>query len=69
MEAMQLMFQAMNETDAHLSDVENRVSELEDNTPLSPSSYSFINKCIGQRIREYLEAKNIQGSQEAKKLL
>lgn len=69
MEAIQLMFKSMNETDAHLSDVENRVSELEDNTPLSPSSYSFINKCIGQRIREYLEAKNIQGSQEAKKLL
>lgn len=51
-ELAQLALSANEETAQRVDIVEERVSDLEENTPLSPGDYSYIGRRINQRVSE-----------------
>lgn len=52
MEILRLTFQAQENTVKEVEIVKERVSDLEENTPLSPGDYSYIGRRINQRVSE-----------------
>lgn len=52
MEALQLMFDVQKETIEKVGDVDNRVTDLEENATLSPGEYSYVSRRINQRVSE-----------------
>ena len=52
MEALQLMFDVHKETKLEVSDVKNRVVNLEENAKLDAGEYSYINRRVRQRVTE-----------------
>lgn len=50
--ALTLMFEATNQTKESVEDVKGRVINLEENIPLTPSEYNYINKRVSQRIQQ-----------------
>lgn len=51
MQALELMFQALKETNDGVTQIEKRVTEIEENAPLTPSEYSMLCRKINERIR------------------
>lgn len=56
MEALQLMFDAHKETNSKVKEVDERVTDLEENAHLSPGEYSYLNKRVSQRVYEVARA-------------
>lgn len=52
MEILKLTFDAQENTNKKVKEVENRVSNLEDNTILSAGDYGYISRRINQRVSE-----------------
>lgn len=50
MSALKLMFQAAEETKEDVEEVKKRVSDLEENSSLSPGEYNYISRRISQRV-------------------
>lgn len=50
--ALRLMLQATEETKEEVEDVKNRVVNLEENVSIDPGKYSYIGKCISQKVRQ-----------------
>ncbi|MEY8538386.1 Rha family transcriptional regulator [Lactococcus muris] len=52
MEILKLTFQAQENTVKEVEKVKDRVTDLEENTPLSPGDYGFLSRRINQRVNE-----------------
>lgn len=52
MEILKLTFEAQENTNKKVKEVENRVSNLEENTVLSAGDYGYISRRINQRVAE-----------------
>lgn len=52
MEILKLTFQAQENTVKEVEMVKDRVTDLEENAPLSPGDYSFLGRRINQRVNE-----------------
>lgn len=52
MEILKLTFEAQENTNKKVKEVENRVSNLEENTVLSAGDYGYISRRINQRVSE-----------------
>lgn len=52
MEILKLVFDVQRETSEMVEDVDNRVTELEENVVLSAGDYSYISRRINQRVSE-----------------
>jgi Rha family phage regulatory protein len=52
MEILKLTFQAQENTVKEVEKVKDRVTDLEENAPLSPGDYSYISRRINQRVNE-----------------
>lgn len=50
--ALTLMFEATSQTKESVEEVKGRVINLEENLPLTPSEYGYINKRVSQRIHQ-----------------
>lgn len=69
MDALKLMFEAHSETQQQLEQVDDRVTELEDNIPLSASEYGYISRQVNYKVMEFVSVKQLEEVDEAKKLL
>lgn len=56
MEILKLVFEVQKETSEMVVDVDNRVTELEENVVLSAGDYSYISRRINQRVSEVAKA-------------
>lgn len=62
MSALKLMFDAT-------SQIDSRVTELEENQTLSPSEYGFINKSVGRKVAQVIAERRLNPNQEQRSLL
>ena len=69
MDALKIMFEVQNETKEQLDQVDDRVTELEDNVPLSSSEYGYISRQVNHKVMEFAEVKQLQDNNDVKKLL
>lgn len=51
MEAIKLMIEAQEQTQADVKKVEQRVTNIEENAPLTPSEYAMLQSKISERVR------------------
>lgn len=51
MDALELMFEVQKDNAKKIEIIDNRVSEIEENSPLNPGEYNLINTKVSERIR------------------
>lgn len=66
MEALKLMFDAQNETVENITAHDQRITELEENTNLSPSEYNTISHMISKRIYQIMDERRLKLSSKQK---
>ena len=69
MDALRLMFEATEQTQQQVKNVSDRVQTLEEDTLLSSSEYNYITKQLNRKVMEFVSMKNLEGNDDAKKLL
>ena len=69
MEILQLTFEAQKQANEKLDNVDTRVTELEENAPLSPGDYGHISRLVNQRVSIVISEKNLKLTQKQRSQL
>lgn len=69
MDALKLMFEATEQTQKEVKQVTDRVQTLEEDVPLSSSEYSYIARRLNAKVMEFVEIRNLEENNDAKKIL
>ncbi|MGL4391427.1 MAG: Rha family transcriptional regulator [Carnobacterium maltaromaticum] len=69
MEILALTFAAQKQTNEKLEKVDNRVTELEENAPLSPGDYGYISRLVNQRVATIIAERHLKLTQKQRSQL
>lgn len=69
MEILQLTFEAQKQANEKLDNVDTRVTELEENAPLSPGDYGHISRLVNQRVSTVISERHLKLTQKQRSQL
>lgn len=69
MEILQLTFEAQKQANEKLDNVDTRVTELEENAPLSPGDYGHISRLVNQRVSTVINERHLKLTQKQRSQL
>ena len=69
MEILQLTFEAQKQANEKLDNVDTRVTELEENAPLSPGDYGHISRLVNQRVSTVINERRLKLTQKQRSQL
>ncbi|WP_413488393.1 Rha family transcriptional regulator [Carnobacterium divergens] len=69
MEILQLTFEAQKQANEKLENVDTRVTELEENAPLSPGDYGHISRLVNQRVLTVISERHLKLTQKQRSQL
>lgn len=69
MEILQLTFEAQKQANEKLDSVDTRVTELEENAPLSPGDYGHISRLVNQRVSTVISERHLKLTQKQRSQL
>lgn len=69
MEVLALTFEAQKQANEKLEKVDNRVTELEENAPLSPGDYGYISRLVNQRVATIIAERHLKLTQKQRSQL
>ncbi|KGL38505.1 hypothetical protein EP56_15170 [Listeriaceae bacterium FSL A5-0209] len=69
MEILRLVFDANDNTNEKVGQLDSRIVELEKNKPLSPSDYGYINRLVSQRVNNVIKERHLEPTKEQRSQL
>lgn len=69
MEILQLTFEAQKQAKEKLDNIGTRVTELEENAPLSPGDYGHISRLVNQRVSTVISERHLKLTQKQRSQL